>query len=71
VNIECVERQGTRLTHPEAAGGCGARVGGRGWADQGGDDGTGARRWRDELRKVENIFDFLFAFGRLVFVFGG
>ena len=29
VNIECVERQDTPLTHPEAAGGCGAREGGR------------------------------------------
>jgi hypothetical protein len=28
-NIECVERYGTPLTHPEAAGGCRAHEGGR------------------------------------------
>jgi hypothetical protein len=28
-NIECVERHGTPLTHPEAVGGCGALEGGR------------------------------------------
>ena len=66
-NIECVERQGTPLTHPEAAGGCGAREGGRigstkvvmGHVLRGAEISSG---WS----KNAFIFDFLFAFGRLV-----
>ena len=66
-NIECVERQGTPLTHPEAAGGCGAREGGRvgstkvvmGQVLGGGEMSSGRS-------KNAFVFDFLFAFGRLV-----
>ena len=66
-NIECVERHGTPLTHPEAAGGCGARGGGRvgstkvvmGQVLGGGEMSSGRS-------KNAFVFDFLFAFGRLV-----
>ena len=66
-NIECVERQGTPLTHPEAAGGCGAREGGRvgstkvvvGQVLGGGEMSSGRS-------KNGFVFDFLFAFERLV-----
>ena len=66
-NIECVERQGTPLTHPEAAGGCGAREGGRVESTKvvmvhvlrGAEMSSG---------RPKNAFinDFLFTFGRLV-----
>ena len=66
-NIECVERQGTPLTHPEAAGGCRARERGRigstkvvvGQVLGGGEMSSGRS-------KNGFVFDFLFAFGRLV-----
>ena len=66
-NIECVERQGTPLTHPEAAGGCVARAGDRvvspkvvmGQVLGGGEMSSGRS-------KNAFVFDFLFAFGRLV-----
>ena len=66
-NIECVERHGTPLTHPEAVGGCGAREGGRvgstkvvmGQVLGGGEMSSGRS-------KNAFVFDFLFAFGRLV-----
>ena len=66
-NIECVERHGTPLTHPEAAGGCRAREGGRvgstkvvvGQVLGGGEMSSGRS-------KNGFVFDFLFAFGRLV-----
>ena len=75
MGVECAVQSGCRgygvagrASDAPRSGGWvrGAREG-AGWVDQGG-DGTGARRWRDELRKVENafVFDFLFAFGRLV-----
>ena len=67
VNIECVERWDTPLTRPEAAGGCGAREGGRvgstkvvmGQVLGGGEMSSGRS-------KNAFVFDFLFAFGRLV-----
>jgi hypothetical protein len=66
-NIECVERHGTSRTHPEAAGGCRAREGGRvgstkvvmGQVLGGGEMSSGRS-------KNAFVFDFLFAFGRLV-----
>ena len=66
-HIECVERQGTPLTRPEAAGGYGAREGGRvgstkvvmGQVLGGGEMSSGRS-------KNGFVFDFLFAFGRLV-----
>ena len=66
-NNGCVERQGTPLTHPEAAGGCGAREGERlgstnvvmGHVLRGAEMSSGRS-------KNAFIFDFLFAFGRLV-----
>ena len=66
-NIECVERHGTPLTHPQAAGGCEAREGGRVGSTKvvvgqvlGGDEISSGRS------KNAFVFDFLFAFGRLV-----
>jgi hypothetical protein len=66
-NIGCVERQGAPLTHPEAGGGCGARERGRvrstkvvmGQVLGGGE--MSPRRSKNAF-----VFDFLFAFGRLV-----
>ena len=61
-NIECVERHGTPLTHPEAAGE-GGRVGSTkvvmGQVLGGGEMSSGRS-------KNAFVFDFLFAFGRLV-----
>ena len=66
-HIECVERHGTPLTHPEAAGRCRAREGDRvgspkvvmGQVLGGGEMSSGRS-------KNAFVFDFLFAFGRLV-----
>ena len=62
-----VERQGTPLMHPEAAGGCEARERGRVGSTKvvvgqvlGGDEISSGRS------KNAFVFDFLFAFGRLV-----
>ena len=62
-----MEWQGAPLMHPEAAGGCGAREGGRvgstkvvmGQVLGGGEMSSGRS-------KNAFVFDFLFAFGRLV-----
>jgi hypothetical protein len=66
-NIECVERHGAPLMHPEAAGGCEARE--RGWVGPtkvvvgqvlGGDEISSGRP------KNAFVFDYFFAFGRSV-----
>jgi hypothetical protein len=66
-NIGCVERHGTPLTHPEAAGGCEARERGRVGSTNvvvgqvlGGDEISSGRP------KNAFVFDFLFAFWRLM-----
>jgi hypothetical protein len=67
MDVGGVERQGTTLMHPEAAGGCEAHERGRVGSTKvvvgqvlGGDEISSGRP------KNAFVFDFLFAFGRLV-----
>jgi hypothetical protein len=59
-DVEGVERQGTPLTHPEAAGGCRVREGGRIGSTKA-VMGQVLGGWKSAF-----VLDFLFAFGRLV-----
>ena len=68
-DVESVERQGTPLMHPYAAGGCEAREGRRVGSTKvvvgqvlGGDEISSGR----PKNAFVFVFDFLFAFGRLV-----
>jgi hypothetical protein len=68
-NMGCVERHGPPITHPDAAGGCGAREGGRVGSTKVvmGHVLIGAER--DELRKVKKCF--CFRLPLCVWAFGG
>jgi hypothetical protein len=70
-NIECVERHGTPLTHPQAAGGCEARERGRVGSTKVvmGQVLGGGGEMGDELRKVEKCF--CFRLPLCVWAFGG
>jgi hypothetical protein len=68
-DVEVVERQGTPLTHPETAGGCRVREGGRigsTKAVMGQVLGGGEMSSKRKRSKNAFVFDFLFASGRLV-----
>jgi hypothetical protein len=66
-DVEVVERQGTPLTHPEAAGGCRVRVGGRfGSTTVVMGQVLGGGEMSSKRSKNAFVFDFLIAFGRLV-----
>jgi hypothetical protein len=62
-----VERQGTPLTHPEAAGGCRVREGGRtGSIKAVMGQVLGGGEMSSKRSKNAFVFDFVFAFGHLV-----
>jgi hypothetical protein len=68
-DVEGVERQGTPLTHPEAAGGCRVREGGRiGPTKAVMGQVLGGGEMSSKRSKNAFVFDFLFAFG---WAFGG
>jgi hypothetical protein len=66
-DVEVVERQGAPLTHPEAAGGCWVREGGRiGSTKAVMGKVLGGGEMSSKRSKIAFVFDFLFSFGRLV-----
>jgi hypothetical protein len=66
-DVEGVERQGAPLTHPEAAGGCTVREGGRvGSTKAVMGQVLGGGEVSSKRSTSAFVFDFLFAFGRLV-----